>query len=92
MEQPRDDEPVEETVHFANGRVKYRGFMLGGVMHGAWSWYRIDGSLMRTGEFDQGRQVREVANLRSRGQRRQRDVVSRLIIARRPRASTGAVL
>lgn len=54
----RDDEPVEETVHFANGRVKYRGFLLGGEMHGAWSWYRTDGSLMRTGEFDRGRQVR----------------------------------
>jgi antitoxin component YwqK of YwqJK toxin-antitoxin module len=26
-------------------------------MHGAWSWYRTDGSLMRTGSFDRGRQV-----------------------------------
>ena len=51
------DEPVEETVHFGNGRVKYRGFLLGGKMHGAWSWYRTDGSLMRTGEFEEGLQV-----------------------------------
>lgn len=28
-----------------------------GEMHGAWSSYRTDGSLMRTGEFEQGRQV-----------------------------------
>jgi antitoxin component YwqK of YwqJK toxin-antitoxin module len=50
-------EPVEETVHFRNGGTKYSGFLLDGEMHGAWSWYRTDGSLMRTGEFDRGRQV-----------------------------------
>jgi antitoxin component YwqK of YwqJK toxin-antitoxin module len=53
---PRD-KPVEETVNYDNGKTKYSGFMLGGEMHGAWSWYRRDGSLMRTGEFDRGRQV-----------------------------------
>ena len=26
-------------------------------MHGAWEWYRLDGSLMRTGASDRGRQV-----------------------------------
>jgi len=51
------NEAVEETVHFGNGRVKYTGFRLDGEMHGAWSWYRTDGSLMRTGEFDRGRQI-----------------------------------
>lgn len=50
-------DPVEETVHFGNGQTKYSGFRLDGEMHGAWSWYRTDGSLMRTGEFDRGRQV-----------------------------------
>ena len=51
------DEPIEETVRFANGRTKYTGFLLDGEMHGEWSWYRTDGSLMRTGAFDCGRQV-----------------------------------
>lgn len=51
------DEPVEETIHFDNGQIKYSGFRLHGDMHGAWAWYRTDGSLMRTGEFDRGRQV-----------------------------------
>jgi antitoxin component YwqK of YwqJK toxin-antitoxin module len=50
-------EPVEETVHYGNGSIKYTGFLLEGAMHGAWSWYRTDGSIMRTGEFDLGRQV-----------------------------------
>lgn len=50
-------EPVEETVLFANGTTKYTGFRLDGEMHGPWSWYRTDGSLMRTGVLDRGRQV-----------------------------------
>jgi antitoxin component YwqK of YwqJK toxin-antitoxin module len=49
--------PVEETVRYGNGRIKYTGVMLNGEMHGAWSWYRTDGSLMRSGEFDRGRQI-----------------------------------
>ncbi len=52
-----DDEPIEETVHFGDGQVKYTGFRLGDTMHGAWTWYRTDGSVMRTGSFDRGRQV-----------------------------------
>ena len=53
----QEDEPVEQTVHFANGRVKYTGSLLGGEMHGAWEWYRTDGSVMRTGGFDRGKQI-----------------------------------
>ncbi len=49
--------PVLETVHYANGVVKMTGFHLEGEMHGAWEWYRLDGTLMRTGEFDRGRQI-----------------------------------
>lgn len=28
-----------------------------GEMHGDWEWYRTDGSVMRTGRFDRGKQV-----------------------------------
>ncbi len=52
-----DGQPVEETVHYDDGTIKYTGFLLGGEMHGEWSWYRRDGSLMRTGGLDRGRQV-----------------------------------
>jgi len=52
-----NDEPVEEKVVFDNGRTKYTGFLLDGQMHGAWSWFRRDGTLMRTGAFDRGRQI-----------------------------------
>ena len=50
-------EPVPETTHYANGNVKYEGFHLDGQMHGAWRWFRTDGSLMRTGQFDRGTQT-----------------------------------
>jgi antitoxin component YwqK of YwqJK toxin-antitoxin module len=49
--------PVPETVHYPNGRVKYTGFLLDGEMHGEWQWFRTDGSLMRSGAFDRGRQI-----------------------------------
>lgn len=49
--------PVPEIVHFASGVVKMEGFRLDGEMHGAWTWYRTDGSVMRTGQFDRGRQI-----------------------------------
>jgi antitoxin component YwqK of YwqJK toxin-antitoxin module len=50
-------EPVPETVYYPNGKVKMTGFHLDGEMHDAWAWYRTDGSVMRTGQFDRGRQI-----------------------------------
>ena len=51
-------EPGEmETTRFADGGIKHRGAHLEGEMHGPWEWFRLDGSLMRTGSFDRGRQV-----------------------------------
>ena len=37
--------------------MRYKGFHLDGEMHGAWEFYRADGSLMRAGEFDRGKQI-----------------------------------
>ena len=53
----RNDEPVQEKVLFDNGRTKYTGLLLGGAMHGEWTWYRRDGTVLRRGTFDRGRQV-----------------------------------
>lgn len=49
--------PIERVDTFANGMVKARGFELDGQLHGHWEWFRTDGSLLRTGEFDRGVQV-----------------------------------
>ncbi|HKF85251.1 MAG TPA: hypothetical protein VKB30_05650 [Candidatus Limnocylindrales bacterium] len=55
---PADEgEPTEAIDHYPNGNVRFRGQSLGGEMHGDWTFYRADGSVMRTGRFDRGRQV-----------------------------------
>ena len=53
-----DDEPVPVTVLYPNGRVKFTGSYLDGEMHGDWHWFRTDGTVMRTGSFERGRQIR----------------------------------
>lgn len=49
--------PVLERTHYSTGSVKEQGLRLDGALHGAWEWFRRDGSVMRTGTFDRGRQV-----------------------------------
>ena len=53
----QQSEPTPEIAYYANGKVKMKGLILDGEMHGDWEWYRTDGSVMRTGRFDRGRQV-----------------------------------
>jgi antitoxin component YwqK of YwqJK toxin-antitoxin module len=49
---------VEPAIdHYDNGNVRFQGTNLDGEMHGEWAFYRRDGSLMRSGRFDHGRQV-----------------------------------
>jgi antitoxin component YwqK of YwqJK toxin-antitoxin module len=50
-------DPIPSVERYANGRIKFQGLLLDGEMHGAWEWRRLDGTLMRTGQFDRGRQV-----------------------------------
>jgi antitoxin component YwqK of YwqJK toxin-antitoxin module len=50
-------EPVPHVEHYENGNVKLRGSHLDGAMHGAWEFFRTDGSVMRSGSFDRGRQI-----------------------------------
>jgi hypothetical protein len=42
---------------YDNGNLRYTGWLLDGEMHGEWSFYRKDGTLMRSGSFDRGRQT-----------------------------------
>ena len=49
--------PVDHVEQYDNGHVKLRGAHVDGEMHGEWSFYRRDGSMMRQGSFDRGRQV-----------------------------------
>ena len=51
------DEVLPDNVDYDHGRPKHRGFRLNGEMHGAWEFYRRDGTVMRSGVFDEGQQV-----------------------------------
>jgi antitoxin component YwqK of YwqJK toxin-antitoxin module len=53
----KPSEPVPEVEHYSNGKIKMQGSRLDGELHGAWEWYRTDGTVMRTGLFDRGKQV-----------------------------------
>jgi predicted acyl esterase len=50
-------ESVPHVEHYDNGNVRFRGANLGGEMHGPWEFFRSDGSIMRSGLFDCGKQV-----------------------------------
>jgi antitoxin component YwqK of YwqJK toxin-antitoxin module len=50
-------EPAPDIAYYGTGALQSRGFTLDSEMHRAWEFFRKDGSVMRTGEFDRGRQV-----------------------------------
>jgi len=54
---PKASKATPDVAHYDDGAVRYRGFQLDGQMHGAWEFFRKDGSVMRSGEFDRGEQV-----------------------------------
>jgi len=53
---PDDPELVPAIDHYPNGNVRFEGANLEGEMHGEWRFFRADGSLMRSGRFERGRQ------------------------------------
>jgi antitoxin component YwqK of YwqJK toxin-antitoxin module len=52
-----EDKLAGAVDHYPNGNVRFRGANLNGQMHGPWEFFRADGSLMRAGSFERGRQV-----------------------------------
>jgi antitoxin component YwqK of YwqJK toxin-antitoxin module len=54
---PRQSEPTPDIAYYDNGAVRFRGFQLDGEMHDSWEFFCKDGSPMRSGEFDRGRQI-----------------------------------
>jgi antitoxin component YwqK of YwqJK toxin-antitoxin module len=45
--------------YHADGSVWARGHLLNGVPTGYWEWFRKDGTRMRSGTFDDGKQAGE---------------------------------
>ena len=54
---PTMHEVVPANADYDHGGPKHRGSRLDGEMHGVWEFFRRDGSLMRSVEFDSGKQV-----------------------------------
>src|SRR5260221_10021872 len=52
-----DGKIVPDISHYPTGAIRYTGFQLDGAAHGAWAYFRLDGSVMRTGSFERGTQV-----------------------------------
>jgi antitoxin component YwqK of YwqJK toxin-antitoxin module len=48
---------IPDVAYYEDGGVRYRGFQLDGEMHGEWEFLRRDGSVMRSGRFERGKQV-----------------------------------
>ena len=48
---------MADVAYYDDGGVRYRGFQLDGEMHGEWEFLRKDGSVMRIGRFEGGKQV-----------------------------------
>ena len=51
------ENPAERSPFYENGLPRFKGDYQGGEMHGPWEFFRKDGSLMRSGEFNQGIQI-----------------------------------
>jgi antitoxin component YwqK of YwqJK toxin-antitoxin module len=45
-----------EALH-KDGSVRARGYMRDDEMDGCWEWFRLDGTIMRSGSFDRGRRI-----------------------------------
>ena len=52
-----DATPVPDIAYYASGTLRSEGSRLEEEMHGDWVFYRLDGSVMRSGRFERGRQV-----------------------------------
>lgn len=60
IEEINDSYPKPSGVtkaFYDNGYLKHRGRMKGDAMHGAWEFFRRDGTPLRSGRFDRGEQV-----------------------------------
>lgn len=59
-DQSGDHGPAQEHVErHKDGSVRARGPMVDGVLEGYWEWFRVDGTMLRSGTFRHGEQVGE---------------------------------
>ena len=62
---PKKDGKV--TSRHADGSLEARGQYLDGQMHGYWEWFRLDGTLKRSGHLEHGEPVGEWVTYDAKG-------------------------
>jgi antitoxin component YwqK of YwqJK toxin-antitoxin module len=50
-------QPKLRDPFYDNGNPRYKGKLKEGQMHGPWEFFHKDGSLMRSGRFNLGKQI-----------------------------------
>ena len=60
--------PEPHTESHRGGTVRARGQRVGDVPVGYWEWFRVDGTRLRSGTFESGRQVGEWTTYDRRGE------------------------
>lgn len=60
--------PKEHIKTHRDGSVWAKGKLKNGVMEGYWEWFRKDGTKMRSGYFEKGKQVGEWVTYDKKGQ------------------------
>lgn len=59
--------PKEHVEYHKAGTVRARGQIVDGALTGYWEWFRKDGTKMRSGYFEEGKQVGEWTTYDSTG-------------------------
>jgi antitoxin component YwqK of YwqJK toxin-antitoxin module len=57
----------ERIDRHKNGAIKAKGHTVDDVLTGYWEWFRKDGSKMRSGHFENGKQVGEWTTYDAKG-------------------------
>jgi antitoxin component YwqK of YwqJK toxin-antitoxin module len=57
----------ERIDRHRDGNIKAKGFSIDGVLTGYWEWFRKDGTKMRSGYFENGKQTGEWTTYDARG-------------------------
>jgi antitoxin component YwqK of YwqJK toxin-antitoxin module len=58
---------VKHVEYHKDGSIRASGWKRGGRLDGHWEWFRLDGTRLRSGDFDMDRQVGEWTTYDRRG-------------------------
>ena len=58
----------KHVKYHKDGTIWAKGELLDGQMEGYWEWFRVDGTLMRSGHFDKNKQVGEWVTYDKKGE------------------------